>query len=195
MDRSERIEQFIEAGVERSFEADPNYIAAIAALIGPGLAEQARSACIAYLYSVLFAPPEPDIREEYLTTGITKAQVKALNLLSPEAKADAQLTPAAISSLFFIAAMGTGGLYCTKEERRGRKKDASARRLILELDAVWEEAMVGNRRGWYAFVRTCTAPLARFGFPETDEAIRKKLEAARRRPISKSARTPKPGNN
>jgi hypothetical protein len=176
MKLNERIEELLASGPGTAESA--RHFAAIIKLVHPLLAERARQACAVYLDSMALARPAPNIHEEFKATGITTVQVHALNQLSQEAKRYAKITPETIRALATIAAMGTGGLWCTKG-RGGRPANSAARRLILELDKIWAEANGENRRGWPAFVKTCAKPLIRFGFPETPEAIEKLLTAAR----------------
>ena len=176
MKLNERIEELLASGPRTAESA--RHFAVISRLVHPLFAERARQACTAYLDSMALARPAPNIQEEFKATGITMAQVRALNQLSQEAKRYAKITPEEIRALAIVAAMGTAGLWCTKG-RGGRPANPSARRLILELDKIWTEAKGETRRGWPAFVKTCTKPFIRFGFPETPEAIEKLLTAAR----------------
>jgi hypothetical protein len=174
MKLDERIEALLASGPKH----DANLYAAITRLVHPLFARQAMRECAAYFEAVALERPAPHIHEEFKATGITTAQVAALHRLSPEAKRYANVTPDVMRAVSVVAAMGTGGLWCMKG-RGGRPVNSAARRLVRELDKIWTEANGETRRGWPAFVNTCTKTLIRFGFPETLKAVEKLLAAAR----------------
>src|ERR1019366_6659585 len=91
MKLNERIEELLASGPRTAESA--RHFAVISRLVHPLFAERARQACTAYLDSMALARPAPNIQEEFKATGITMAQVRALNQLSQEAKRYAKITP------------------------------------------------------------------------------------------------------